>query len=95
MKADIIRRAEELSGDEEDVDNPPERERAVPFFQDDLEDETLTDKGVKVAGDGEASDETDGEDETAEVCLTTFYKRDLAVQLRRDRAIDTLARDHS
>ena len=70
MKADIIRRAGELSGDEENlVDNLSVQGRAVPFFDEELDDGALTSTGVKVAGDGEASDDTNSEDEMDDVSL--------------------------
>jgi hypothetical protein len=72
MKADIIRRAEELSSDEEDVmGNPPlaGRGKTVPFFDEELDDDPLADKRVKVAGDGEASDGAGSDDETENVIL--------------------------
>lgn len=69
MKADIIRRAEEISSDEEVVvgNSLARRGQTPAFFEEELDDDPLADKGVKVAGDGEASDDSD--DQTEEVTL--------------------------
>jgi activating signal cointegrator complex subunit 2 len=76
MKADIIRRAEELSDEEDEAAGKP-RGRTVTF-EEELDDdvESLVDKGVKVAGDGEGSDESDDEGDAADVSSIICCQRD-------------------
>lgn len=70
MKADILRRAQENSDDEEVADDGIFKGKgkvvADPTFFDDSE----VDVNVKVGGDGEATSDSDFEDEgdEAEVC---------------------------
>lgn len=61
MKADIIRRVQEVSDEEDEpIERLPER---IVTYNEELDDdaESLVDKGVKVTGDGEASDESDAD----------------------------------
>ena len=71
MKAEIMRRAQEPSDDEEEEDEYDAygekivRKKRLVSFEDDAWDgldEGLT--SVKVAGDGEALDESDGQEDT-------------------------------
>lgn len=71
MKAEIMRRAQEPSDDEEEEaeydafgEKVVRKKRLEPFDDDawDVLDEGLT--SVKVAGDGEADDESDGQEHT-------------------------------
>ncbi|KAF8591311.1 hypothetical protein K439DRAFT_1380796 [Ramaria rubella] len=69
MKADIIRRAEELSEDEETDIALHQRRRTIPFEEDLIDDglDALGDKSVKVVGDGEDSDESGEEEDAGDV----------------------------
>jgi activating signal cointegrator complex subunit 2 len=64
MKADILRRAEEISDSEDSEDDLADRGRTLAF-EDELDDVPVVADKVVVLGDGEESDD-DGEDNEGE-----------------------------
>lgn len=64
MKADILRRAEAISDEEEEDAFPSSKPTGIDYAFD--EDEDSGANGIKVAGDGEKSDSSDADDNNAD-----------------------------
>lgn len=76
MKAEILRRAETNSDDEEEGYPTSKRPRTVPFEDEDFDEVEESIGDVSVIGDGEASEESDEEDE---VEVSTQFLRSFLV----------------